>query len=142
MNKSAFFNYTAAKMNVIALATTVIGLVATFLAKVTASAMGIKASESIMGYYGPFMIVLFVATGIVLFLKKDHSALILAVVNAIFCIFKLIQELSSSESAYGIEVKVSVNFGYWLMVIAAIATVVVLLLPVFTKKNTQQPYGM
>lgn len=139
MNKSSFFNYTAPKMNIIALATCVIGLIATFLAKVTASFMGFKASEGIMGHYGPFMLVLFIATAIVLVLKKDHSALIIAVVNALFCVFKAIQEITASEGG----IKVGLNFGYWLMVIAAIATLVVLLLPVFTKKNdSTQNYGM
>lgn len=144
MNKSAFFNYTAAKMNLFALIACVVGLISTFFAKATAKISGeVVATEGIMNVYGMFMVVLFVMTAVVVFLKKDHTALVFAAINVVFCIFKLIQQVSQKESAFGIEVKGGVNFAFYLMVIAAIVALVMLLLPVLTKKNgSMQNYGM
>lgn len=156
MNKSSFFNYTATKMNLFALIACVAGVVCTLLAKVVEKVgyMGQseKASTSIMEVYGAFMLVLFIATAIVIFLKKDHTAFIIAAVNAVFCIFKLLQQLLKlglgAEEKAAIELieamggsySMSVNIFFWLMVIAAIASAVLLILP--AKNNTQQTYGM
>lgn len=156
MNKSAFFNYTAAKMNLFALIACVVGAVCTLLAKVVEKLSydgdSEKVSTSIMEGYGAFMLVLFIATAIVIFLKKDHSAFIIAAVNSVFCIFKLLQQLLrlglSAEEKAGIEFfesmgakySMSVNVFFWIMVIAAIASAVLLILP--AKNNTQQTYGM
>ncbi len=156
MNKSSFFNYTASKMNLFALIACVAGVVCTLLAKVVekASFMGEteKVSTSIMEVYGAFMLVLFVATVIMIFLKKDHSAFLIAAINSVFCIFKLLQQLLQlglgEEEKVAIEwieamggsYSMSVNVFFWLMVIAAIASAVLLILP--SKKNAQQTYGM
>ncbi|MGN1159090.1 MAG: hypothetical protein ACI4SE_02725 [Lachnospiraceae bacterium] len=155
MNKSNFFSQTAPSINFIAVILCAVGVVSTLLAKVVekASYMGesIKEATSIMTVYGAFMLVLFVLTAVILFLKKNNSALILAVINALFCIFKLIQQLAhlglgaeekaaiEMIEAFGGSYSMSVNFFFWLMVIAAIAIVVVLLLPLFGAKKDQAP---
>lgn len=155
MNKSNFFSQTAPSINFIAVILCVVGVVSTLLAKVVekASYMGesMKEATSIMSVYGAFMLVLFILTAVILFLKKNNSALILAVINAIFCIFKLIQQLAhiglgeeekaaiEMIEAWGGSYSMSVNFFFWLMVIAAIAIVVVLLLPIFGAKKNQAP---
>lgn len=155
MNKSNFFSQTAPSINFIAVILCVVGVVSTLLAKVVEKAtyMGesLEEATSIMSVYGAFMLVLFVLTAVILFLKKNNSALILAVINAVFCIFKLIQQLAhiglGEEEKQAIELietfggsySMSVNFFFWLMVIAAVAIVVVLLLPLFGAKKKQAP---
>ena len=158
MNKSSFFSQTAPSINIAALVACVVGLISTFLAKVIEKAtylgQSITDDTSIMSAYGIFIVVLFVVTIVILAVKKNNSALILAVVNAIFCIFKLIQQLAYTSIGLSDEEKelmemikaaggsytMSVNFFFWLMVIGAVAAAVILLIPVFgAKKNEQNP---
>ena len=124
VSSASFFQREAASINIIALIVAAVGLVCTLFAKVEASAWGVKFfSEGIMSHYGGIMVALFVFTGIMLFVKKDNIALIPAVINVVFCLFKAIQELSTD-----VGVKVSLNIFFWLMTIAAIAVVAAILL--------------
>ena len=130
-----FFQRESASINFIALGVAVVGLICTLLAKVTLTEQffGTSESQGIMSLYGGLIIALFVITAVMVFLRRDNAALIPAVINAVFCIFKTIQQLGVGNAF----VKVSLGFFFWLMVLAAIAEVaVILVLPkVLGNKN-------
>ena len=143
--KSAYFQQKAPVVNVIGLIAAVVGIVSTFLAKVTATVniLGYKdsASEGIFKHYGWLMAALFLATAIIYFLRMDHAALIVAVVNTVFVLFKVIQELTTDLGDYGDYAKISVNFFFWLALIAAIVDVAAVFVGpmLLAKKNNSQP---
>lgn len=121
--KVPFFQQQSESINFIALIIAVVGLICVFPAKVTAEFLGFEASEGILSHYGWLMAALFVAVGILLFLKKSNAAVVPAAINAVFCIFKMIQELSSGEEG----INVGLNAFYWIVIIAAIVEVVAIL---------------
>lgn len=127
-SNASFFQREAASINFIALAAAVVGLVCTLLAKVKVSVFGVSVSEGIMSHYGGIMVALFVITAIMLFVKKDNVALVPAVLNAIFCLFKVFQELGTDVSEYGGLMEVGLNIFFWLMTIAAIVVCCAILL--------------
>ncbi len=133
--KSAFFQYKAPRINLIGLLVSVIGIVATCLAKVSATVSNYTYSESIISAYGYYIAALFLATIIIFFVRMDHSALIVSVINAVFILAKIVQELSTD---LGVDVTVSVNFFYWLALICAILDIVAVFVTpiIFGKKNS------
>lgn len=135
--KSAFFQQKAPRINLIGLLVSVIGIVATCLAKVSATSdfFGLIGSESIISVYGYYIAALFLATIIIFFARMDHSALIVSVINAVFILAKIVQELSTD---LGADVTVSVNFFYWLALICAILDIVAVFVTpiIFGKKNS------
>lgn len=128
-------------INFIALIIAVIGLICVFPAKVWAEAWGFKVSVGIVTgagdvHYGIYMIALFAVTGVLLVLKKTNSAIVPAALNALFCLFKMIQELSSGESG----VKVGLNWAFWLVIVMAVLEVVaILILPKLMAKKDANP---
>lgn len=113
-------------INFIALILAVVGFVCVFLAKVEANAFGFKVGVSVIGgdaKYGIFMLVFLGVSAVLLFLKKSNQASIFAVINAAFCIVKMIQESNAAKDA-GWGVTASFNFFFWLVLICSILEVV------------------
>lgn len=136
--KAAFFQQQSESINFIALIIAVVGLICVFPAQVYAEFLGFRASVSILNgagdiHYGIFMIALFALTGVLLVLKRTNSAIVPAVLNALFCLFKMIQELTSGEKG----IKVGLNWAFWLVIVMAILEVAaILVLPkLMPKKN-------
>lgn len=137
--KSAFFQQKAPRINLIGLLVSVIGIVATCLAKVSATVDILGTySESIISVYGYYIAALFLATIIIFFARMDHSALIVSVINAVFILAKIVQELSTDVSELGGAVTISINFFYWLALICAILDIVAVFVTpiIFGKKNS------
>lgn len=137
--KVPFMQQTDTGINFIALIIAVVGFVCVFLSKTVlkVSVFGVtqKQTFSILGEvkYGIFMLVLFAVTAICLFLKKSNSAVAPAAVNAVFCIFKAIQELAdgkkqlASIGADSSMASYNLNIFFWLVVILSIVEVVAIL---------------
>lgn len=135
--KTPFLQQADTGINFIALIVAVVGFICVFPSKVVAkvSMFGISQSEgvSIMKQYGTFILILFAATAILLFLKKSNSAVVPAAVNAAFCIFKMIQELSVGSKEIkelkdmGLDASMSLNFFFWMVILLSIVEVVAIL---------------
>lgn len=99
------------------------------------SLFGVSQTESasIVSKYGIFMLVLFGVTAVCLFLKKSKSAIVPAAINAIFCVAKMIQELSEGAKQIkelGLDssmASVNLNIFYWLVVILSVVEIVAIL---------------
>lgn len=132
--KVPFMQQTDTSINFIALIVAVLGFICVFPAKVVAkvSFWGVSQSEgvAILTKYGVYMLVLFALTAVLLFLKKSNQALVIAALNAIFCIFKMIQQLSSGAKEVkeakemGMDASVSLNFFFWMVIILSVVEVV------------------
>lgn len=139
--KVAFFQQQSESINLIALIIAVVGLICVFPAKVWAELWGFRASVNILMsdgkvHYGIYMIALFAVTGVLLVLKKTNSAIVPAALNALFCLFKMIQELTSGETGY----KTGLNWAFWLVIVLAILEVVaILILPKLMANKNANP---
>lgn len=125
--KVPFAQQTDAGINFIALILAVVGFVCVFPAKVEANAFGFKVGVSIISgdgaKYGIFMLFFLGVSALLLFLKKSNQAAILAIINAVFCILKMVQE-SNAAKDQGWGVTASFNFFFWLVLICSILEVV------------------
>lgn len=153
--KVPFFQRKSESINFIAVILAALGIVCTFFAKVTASyeVFSVKEthSESIFSLYGYLIAALFLACVILLIVRQSNSAIILAAINAVFCVFKMIQQkandsgdikaLVEEAESLGLDAKVSTGFNifYWLMLILSILVVVaIVVLPkVMGNKTTK-----
>lgn len=135
--KVPFLQQADESINFIALIVAVLGLICVIPAKVVVkvSLFGVSQTESasIVSKYGIFMLVLFGVTAVCLFLKKSKSAIVPAAINAIFCVAKMIQELSEGAKQIkelGLDssmASVNLNIFYWLVVILSVVEIVAIL---------------
>lgn len=125
--KVPFAQKTDSSINFIALILAVVGFICVFPSKVVAETFIGDIELKILGSgdegakYGLFMLIFLGISAIMLFLKKSNQASILAIINAVFVIAKMIQESNAAKDTIGISV--SFNFFYWLVLICSILEV-------------------
>lgn len=119
-------------MNLIALIAAVIALVSMFLPFVTASAMGISQSvtlfQAFTNSFDPMiiLIILMMVAVVIMQLAKAPQvpSIVLAALSLVFIFIEVGIAGEAFSAASSMGVKVSYDFGFWLMILALIAIIV------------------